>query len=83
MSIHGGDQACLIRDSLVAVVRRRVKVTGSFLLVGEAYLYGFTYGRLLESRWGMTEKMETVVICMRRIFSFIELISHSKTLLKC
>lgn len=62
LSVLPGDQVWLIRDSLVPLVLRPVKDTDTFLLVGEAYLHGFMYGEMLDLRWGMEEKMRTVVI---------------------
>lgn len=62
LSIRSGDQVWLIRDSLAPLILRPVEDTGTFVLVGEAYLHGFMYGEMLNPRWGMEEKTRTVII---------------------
>jgi hypothetical protein len=62
LSIQPGDQVWLIRDSLVPLVLRPAGDSGTFRLVGEAYLHGFMHGEMLESKWGMEEKAGVVTI---------------------
>jgi hypothetical protein len=62
LSIQPGDQVWLIRDSLVPLVLRPASDSGTFRLVGEAYLHGFMHGEMLEPRWGMEGKTGVVTI---------------------
>jgi hypothetical protein len=60
-SILSSDHVWLIRDSLVPLILRPAEDTGTFVLVGEAYLHGFMYGEMLNPRWVMEEKTRTVI----------------------
>jgi hypothetical protein len=60
LSTQVSDQVWLIRDSLVPLILRPVGDTGTFVLVGEAYLHGFMHGEMLDPRWRMENR--TVVI---------------------
>lgn len=62
LSVQPGDQVWLLRDSLVPLVLRPVKDTDAYLVVGEAYLQGFMFDEMLDTKWGMEEKMDTVII---------------------
>jgi hypothetical protein len=63
LSIQPGDQVWLIRDSLVPLVLRPTSgSSGTFRLVGEAYLHGFMYGEMLQPQWGKERKTGVVTI---------------------